>query len=69
MHDRIEIAVLSGHYLGSEGRRDHLIAEKNTYPDYSMKIIRQYCYSDYVISEFIMEGTHKGEWMGMIHKD
>ena len=51
--------------IQSEGMRDHLIAVKNTYPDYSMKIIRQYCEGDYVISEFIMEGTHKGEWLGM----
>lgn len=51
--------------IGIEGMRDHLIAVKNTYPDYSMKIIKQYCDGDYVISEFIMEGTHKGEWLGM----
>lgn len=25
----------------------------------SMKIIRQYCDGDHVISEFIMKGTHK----------
>ena len=52
-------------HIGLEGMRDHLIAVKNTYPDYSMKIIRQYCEGDYVISEFIMEGTHKGEWLGI----
>lgn len=51
--------------IGIEGMRSHLIAVKNTYPDYSMKIIRQYCDGDHVISEFIMEGTHKGEWLGM----
>lgn len=52
-------------HIGIEGMRDHLIAVKNTYPDYSMKIIRQYCEGDYVISEFIMEGTQKGEWLGI----
>ena len=52
-------------HIGLEGMREHLIAVKNTYPDYSMKIIRQYCEGDYVISEFIMEGTHKGEWLGI----
>lgn len=51
--------------IGIEGMRDHLVAVKNTYPDYAMKIIRQYRDGDYVISEFIMEGTHKGEWLGM----
>lgn len=51
--------------LGTEGMRQHLIEAKKTYPDYSMKIIRQYSDGDYVVSEFIMEGTHKGEWLGM----
>ena len=30
-----------------------------------MKIIRQYVEGDYVISEFIMRGTHKGEFIGI----
>lgn len=30
-----------------------------------MLITAQYCDGDYVISEFIMEGTHQGEWLGM----
>ncbi len=30
-----------------------------------MKIIKQFCDGDYVISEFVMEGTHKGEWIGI----
>ena len=30
-----------------------------------MKIIRQYSDGDYVISEFIMRGTHKGEFIGI----
>lgn len=51
--------------VGVEGMKQHLIDVKKTYPDYTMKIIRQYCDGDYVISEFVMEGTHKGEWMGM----
>ncbi len=50
--------------IGMEGMRSHLIAVKNIDSDYSMKIIRQYCDGDHVISEFIMKGTHKGEWLG-----
>lgn len=30
-----------------------------------MKIIRQYAADDYVISEFIMRGTHKGKFIGI----
>ena len=51
--------------IGVEGMLEHINATKHTYPDYTMKITRQFCDGDYVISEFIMEGTHKGEWVGI----
>ena len=50
---------------GVEGMRQHLIAVRKTYPDYSMKILRQYEDGDVIISEFIMRGTHKGEFIGI----
>lgn len=52
-------------FMGIEGMKQHLVALKKTYPDYTMKIIRQYVTDDYVISEFIMRGTHKGEFIGI----
>lgn len=52
-------------HLGIVGMRKHLVALKETYPDYAMKIIRQYSDGDYIISEFIMRGTHKGEFVGI----
>lgn len=51
--------------VGIEGMKEHIKATKQTYPDYRMKITKQFCDGDYVISEFIMEGTHKGEWIGI----
>lgn len=45
--------------------RQHLAEVKKTYPDYTMNIIKQYADGDYVISEFIMQGTHKGEFIGI----
>lgn len=51
--------------VGITGMIDHVIDVKKTYPDYTMKIIKQYQDGDYVISEFIMEGTHEGEWLGI----
>ena len=51
--------------VGIDGMKEHIKATKQTYPDYKMKIIKQFCDGDYVISEFIMEGTHKGEWIGI----
>lgn len=51
--------------VGIDGMKQHLIDVRKTYPDYTMKIIRQYEDGDYVVCEFIMEGTHQGEWLGM----
>lgn len=51
--------------LGLEGMKRHLLDVRKTYPDYEMKIIQQFADGDYVISEFIMEGTHGGEWIGI----
>ena len=52
-------------HVGVDGMKQHLIDVKKTYPDYTMKIIKQYVDGDYVISEFIMEATHEGEWIGI----
>ena len=51
--------------IGVDGMRAHLVAIRSTYPDYTMKITRQYTDGDYVISEFIMTGTHKGDFLGI----
>ena len=51
--------------LGVDGMKQHIAAVRKTYPDLTMTIIRQYSDGDYVISEFIAEATHKGEWLGM----
>ena len=51
--------------LGVDGMRQHLISIRNTYPDYTMQIIRQFADGDDVISEFIMTGTHRGDFLGI----
>lgn len=51
--------------LGVKGMQEHLKATKKTYPDYTMKIIRQFQDGNTVISEFIMTGTHVGEFLGI----
>ena len=53
------------YFIGIEGMKQHLIDVRKSYPDYTMKIIRQYTDGDYVISEFAMRGTHKGEFIGI----
>lgn len=51
--------------LGVNGMKQHLLDVRKTYPDYTIKILHQYSEGDYIISEFIMEGTHKGEFIGI----
>ena len=51
--------------VGIDVMKQHLVDVQKTYPDYTMKILKQYADGDYVISEFIMEGTHEGEWIGI----
>lgn len=63
-----ECRVKSGEnyiHVGVDGMRQHLLAVRNTYPDYTMKITCQYTDGDYVISEFIMTGTHQGDFLGI----
>ena len=60
-----EISKYISEFIGIDGMKEHLLALKKTYHDYTMKIIRQYEVDDYVISEFIMKGTHKGEFLGI----
>ena len=50
---------------GVDGMKQHIAAVRKTYPDLTMTIIRQYSDGNYVISEFIAEATHKGEWSGI----
>lgn len=52
-------------FIGIDGMRQHLVAVKKTYPDYTMDIIRQFEDGKTIISEFIMRGTHKGEFIGI----
>ena len=52
-------------HIGVEGMQEHIKATKHTYPDYTMQITRQFCDGAFVISEFIMEGKHEGEFLGI----
>ncbi len=51
--------------VGVEGMKQHMIDVRKTYPDLKMTITRQFVCGNTVISEFIMEGTFLGEWLGM----
>lgn len=51
--------------MGPAEMAEHLTAVRQTYPDYTMHILRQHIAGEYVISEFVMEGTHLGEFCGI----
>ncbi len=50
---------------GIVGMKEHLQAIRVTYPDYCMHILRQHVDGEFVISEFIMQGKHEGQWLGI----
>ncbi len=52
-------------HIGVEGMAEHIAMTKQTYPDYAIKVTRQFCDGEYIVTEFIMEGTHEGEWIGI----
>ena len=52
--------------LGPAGMARHLTDLRETYPDYTVRILRQHCDGPYVISECVMEGTHLGPWPGTV---
>jgi predicted ester cyclase len=51
--------------VGMAGMKQHVIDVRKTYPDLTIRVIRQYTGKEYVISEIITEGTHLGEWLGI----
>ena len=63
--DCVQVSGLNRTPIGIEGMRQHLISIRKTYPDYSIKVIRQYEDGDTIISEIIMRGTHEGEFIGI----
>ena len=52
--------------LGPAGMARHLTDLRETYPDYTVRVLRQHWAAPYVISECVMEGTHLGPWPGTV---
>ncbi len=51
--------------MGVDGMKKHIAEVRNTYPDFSIQVIRQFSENEYVISEIVAEGTHSGEFLGI----
>ncbi len=51
--------------LGIEGAKQHVTGVRNTYPDLRLEVVRQIVEGELVVSEVVMRGTHRGEWLGI----
>lgn len=51
--------------IGAEGMKENIVGTREIYPNFTINIIRTFEDGDYIISEFIMTGTHEGEWIGI----
>ncbi len=51
--------------VGIEGAINHVNGVRKTYPDLRLTVEKQICEGDWVATYYVMEGTHKGEWMGI----
>ena len=51
--------------LGIEGAKNHIKGVRETYPDLELRIDKQLCDGDWVVTCYKMFGTHEGEWMGI----
>ena len=43
-----------------------MLRQRETYPDYTVRILRQHWAAPYVVSECVMKGTHLGPWPGTV---
>ena len=50
---------------GIEGMSEHILGVRKTYPDLHLTIERQIAQGDWVVTQIIARGTHKGNWLGI----
>lgn len=51
--------------IGLDGMKKHISDVRETYPDFTIQVINQFSEKEYVISEIIAMGTHKGVFLGI----
>lgn len=49
--------------IGIDGAISHVLGVRKTYPDLHLAINHQICEGDWVVTSYMMTGTHKGSWM------
>ena len=63
--DYVEVYKNVRHPIGIDGAKKHILGVRNTYPDLNVAIEKQIAENDWVVTQIIARGTHKGEWLGI----
>lgn len=50
---------------GVEGMREHVGGVRRTFPDLHLTVERQIAEGEWVVTQVIARGTHRGEWLGI----
>lgn len=50
---------------GVDGMASHVLGVRATYPDLCLTVERQIAEEDWVVTQLIARGTHRGEWLGI----
>ncbi len=53
------------HKAGIDGAIEHIKGIRQTYPDLKLKILKQIEEGEWIATDYMMTGTHLGEWMGI----
>ena len=51
--------------IGIEGAKEHILGVRKNYPDIVLSINQQLCEGEWVVTCYMMKGTHAGSWMGI----
>ena len=60
-----EIYDGKSYLLGISGAIEHINGVRNTYPDLQIDIDHQVAEGNWVVTSYVMTGTHRGVWMGI----
>ena len=63
--DYAELYEGTRYALGIEGAKEHIRGVRQTYPDLMLEVTQQVAEGSVVVSQLVMRGTHRGEWLGI----
>jgi len=63
--DYTEVYKNKKYLLGINGAKEHIVGVRKTYPDLELTINHQIAEGEWVVTCYIMKGTHSGKWIGI----